>query len=291
MVRRFSWFVGGGVLLLAALGWAPVPRAKVAQEADLVFGTAGEMALKLDLAWPAEGEGPFPAIVCIHGGGWVSGSRKQMTQTIEALAGRGYVAVAPDYRLAPKYRFPAQLEDCKAAVRWLRANAARYKVAPDRIGVMGLSAGAHLACLVGVTDAASGLEGNSGNPGQSSKVQAVVSFFGPTDLTRRVWSKAAIEKNLVPLLGGTIDDEPAAYRRASPMSYTVKDPPAFLFLHGSEDPVVPIEQSKTLADKLREAGGTARLITLEGKGHGWGGEKLLWSIAEMVAFFDEMLKQ
>src|SRR5579871_4827242 len=112
-------------------------------EKGIVFGKGGATELQLDLAMPQDGEGPFPAIVCIHAGGWVAGNRQQMKDTIEVFARRGYVAISPDYRVAPRDRFPAQIHDCKAAVRWLRANAEKYHVDPNRIGAFGASAGGH----------------------------------------------------------------------------------------------------------------------------------------------------
>jgi acetyl esterase/lipase len=282
----------------AAILWTPLDAANaqdatptIRVENDVVFGKGGKTELKLDLAMPKDGEGPFPAIVCIHGGGWVSGDRKQMEKTIEVLARRGYVAISPDYRLAPRDRFPAQIEDCKAAVRWLRANAETYHVDTRRIGVVGFSAGGHLACLLGVTGKDDGLEGEGGNAEQSSAVQAVVSFFGPTDLTRDVWDKDVRTKNLVPLLGGTPDEKAGAYRKASPMTYAGKNAPPFLFLHGTKDRVVPIQQAKDLAEKLRKAGGSARLVSVEDEGHGWRGEKLLSTLTQMMDFFDETLKK
>jgi acetyl esterase/lipase len=201
------------------------------------------------------------------------------------------VAVSPDYRLAPADRFPAQVEDCKAAVRWLRANAATYHVNPDRIGAMGLSAGGHLACMLGVTDRKDGLEGAGGNPEQSSRVQAVVSFFGPTDLRSPGFSKEAQANHLVPLLGGTVVEKAEAYRKASPVEYVHKDPPPFLFLHGGDDTVVPAHQSRQLAERLRQAGGKARVVIFPGEGHGWRGDNLLRSIEQMTTFFDDNLKK
>jgi acetyl esterase/lipase len=266
-------------------------RPNILVDRNVIFATGGSVELRLDLAMPHDKEGPFPAIVCIHGGGWVAGDRRQMTQTINALAARGYVAITPDYRLAPGGRFPAQLEDCKAAVRWLRAHAREYQIDPQRIGAMGFSAGAHLACLLGVTDRAAGMEGTGGNLEESSRVQGVVSFFGPTDLTRPVFSKDAQANNLLPLLGGTVEEQAGAYWRASPVRYVTKDAPPFLFLHGADDQVVPAQQAKDMSERLRKVGASARIEILPGEGHGWRGEKLLKSIEQMMAFFDETLKK
>lgn len=271
----------------------PPGNEKVRVENDIVFGKGGQTELKLDLAMPKEGEGPFPAILCLHSGGWIGGERQQMKGTIEVLARRGYVAISPDYRLAPKDRFPAPIEDCKAAVRWLRANAQKYHVDPQRIGAFGFSAGAHLACLLGVTQKDDGLEGESGNAEQSSAVQAVVSFFGPTDFTLPVWSKEVRERHLVPFLGGTSAEKPDVYRRASPLTYAGKNAPPFLFVHGTADAMVPIQQSEDMVKKLRQADVSARLIAVQDEGHGWGWqrENRLTSLAHMMDFFDENLKK
>jgi acetyl esterase/lipase len=275
-------------LLLPAVGAAQEAPVEVLR--DLSFGTGGGRELKLDLARP-RGDGPFPAVVCLHGGGWVGGDRRQLEQTIKVLAAHGYAALSPDYRLAPGDPFPAQLEDCKAAVRWLRANAGRMKVDPDRVGAVGFAAGGHLACLLGVTEPSDGFEGKGGNPGESSHVQGVVSFFGPTNLARTDRDPEVREKNLVPLLGGTPQQKPDAYRRASPQTYARKGAPPFLFIHGADDATVPPSQSQEMADKLRAAGVSARVVLLEGEGHGLRGDKLRTGIAEMVAFFDEHLKR
>jgi acetyl esterase/lipase len=297
MSQRLLWVGGAGAFLgLGLLVWtfteAQSPRPRIRQENDVVFAHVADTTLKLDVAAPIEGDGPFPAVVCLHGGGWVAGDRKQMTQTIEVLARRGYVAIAPDYRLAPAHRFPACIEDSKCAVRWLRANAGKYRVNPARIGAVGLSAGGHLACLLGVTDSGDGLEGTTAPLDQSSRVQAVVSFAGPADLTDETLYKPEVLKdNLIPLLGGMPSDRPDLYRKASPIHYAPRTPPPVLLIHGSADQVVPVCQAHALADKLKRYGGSARVMEQEGEGHTWSGASLIKCIDEMLTFLDENLQK
>jgi acetyl esterase/lipase len=261
--------------------------APIQVERDLVYGKGGDQDLMLDLAMPKNGDGPFPVVICIHGGGWTQGKRQDMSKTIETLAGRGFVAVTPTYRLAPDNKFPAQIEDCKAAVRWLRSNADKYKVNSDRIGAIGFSAGAHLACLLGLTTKDDGLEGKGGSADQSSRVQAVVSFFGPTDLTLNDWSEDVEKRILIPFLGDTIKNKPDLYKKVSPVNYVTKEAPPFLFFHGDKDPLVGVKQSKLLAEKLTKAGVSAKLVIVEGEGHGWAGKKLMDNIEEMVNFLND----
>jgi acetyl esterase/lipase len=300
-MRRVLWILAGALVLMAPFGAARLsvpfgasrlPTATAVQlEADMPY-TLGSNPLKLDLARPVTGNGPFPAVVCLHWGGWVDGSRKQMHDTIQVLARRGYVAVVPDYRLAPRYPFPAAVEDCKTCVRWLRENAERLHVDGDHIGVVGIAAGGHLACLVGVTEPTDGLEGKA-FASQSSKVQAVVSFFGPTDLTAGVWSEKARKYSLEPFLGGTFKQMPEKYQKASPIHYSCKNAPPFLFLHGSADAIVPPSQSEELATHIRQAGGSAEVVLYSGETHGfsgWKAETLAQGIDRMLTFFDKTLK-
>lgn len=291
MRKALTLLVLGTICVCPAFSRADNKPAPVQVEKDLVYGKGGDQDLMLDLAMPKDGDGPFPVVVCIHGGGWIQGKRQDMTKTIETLAGRGFVAVTPTYRLAPDNKFPAQIEDCKAAVRWLRANAKKYKINPDRVGAIGFSAGAHLACLLGVTSKDDGLEGKGGCADESSRVQAIVSFFGPTDLTRDDWSEDVEKRILIPFLGDTIKNKPELYKKVSPVTYVSKEAPPFLFFHGDKDPLVGVIQSKILAEKLTKAGVTAKLVIVEGEGHGWAGKKLMDNIEEMVNFLTDNLKK
>jgi acetyl esterase/lipase len=265
-------------------------RREIKVQRDIVFGKGGDAELKLDLAMPADGDGPFPAVVLIHGGAWQAGKRGDLGSTIEVLARGGLVAATIDYRLVPTAAFPGQIEDCKAAVRWLRANAKTYKIDAEHIGAVGFSAGAHLACLLGTTTKDDGLEGKGGNAEQSSRVQAVVSFFGPTDFTTRTWSDELEKKLLVPFVGASFADKPELYKKVSPVSYVRKDAAPHLFFHGTEDKVVAPRHSRTMAEKLKEVGVSAKVVELEGEGHGWKGEKLRQTIEQMNQFLDEQLK-
>jgi acetyl esterase/lipase len=292
MLRRaLVWLAAGAVLGTPAARAQETPPRPITVWEDIVFAKVGERELRLDLARPKDGDEPLPAIVCLHGGGWVGGDRKQLSQTLAALARRGYVAVSPDYRLAPADRFPAQIEDCKAAVRWLRANARTFHIDPDHIGALGFSAGGHLACLLGLTVPADGLEGNGGNAEQSSAVQAVASFFGPTDLMAKEWGPVAEKQNIEPLLGGSREEKPEAYRKASPVTYADRKGPPVLLFHGDADPVVPLVQSQRLAEKLRAANSPVLLVTIEGAGHGWRGAPLQKSLEQALDFLDGQLKK
>jgi acetyl esterase/lipase len=269
-------------------------------EENVTYGNAGDMDLKLDLARPA-GDGPFPAIVFIHGGGWYAGIRKSYRSRIVESAKRGYVAVSISYRLmkfdeAKKETttaapcFPAQIHDAKAAVRWLRANAEEYHIDPSRIGVTGRSAGGHLSLLVGLTDSSSGLEGDSGNPGHSSRVQAVVNVFGPTDI-RDCHETSSVAWIFRLFMGGTPEEAAETYKKASPVTYVSADDPPVLTLHGDLDRAVPLDQATTLDDKMKAAGAPHTLKVFPGQGHGFGGAVRQEAFDAMWAFFDEHLKR
>ncbi len=292
-VRRFV------VVLLACCFLSATAVAEVTLEENIVYGTGGGEELKLDLARP-DHEGPFPALVFIHGGGWHGGSRAGYIPAIKEAARRGYVAVTISYRLMKFDQtkretttatpiFPAQIEDAKAAIRWVRANADKYQIDPDRIGVTGGSAGGHLSLLVGLTDENDGLEGSGGNPEQSSRVQAVVNVYGPTEMAR-CYETSSVDWIFRLFLGGTPDEAAELYRKSSPVTYVSSDDPPVLTLHGDTDALVPVEQARLLDETMKAAGATHELIIFEGQGHGFQGEASVKAITAMWDFFAEHLK-
>ncbi len=262
------------------------PSHPVREDLDIVYGQGGGEDLHLDMYAPKDLPGPLPAMVLLHGGGWCMGSKNEMRPVARSFAERGYVAVPVQYRLAPRHRFPAQLHDAKAAVRWLRANADRYRVDPERIGALGGSAGGHLALLLGLTEPKDGLEGEGGHPEQSSKVQVVINMMGPTDLSRPGWPEMT-DKMIADLLGGSREQEPAVYRSASPASYVHRGAPPVLTLHGTKDPIVPYEQAQLLHASLRRAGAITWLEPMKDKGH--GGDLTPDDMRRCVGVIDEFL--
>lgn len=271
--------------------------AEIVIEQDLVYGKGGDTDLKLDLARPKEGAGPFPGLVLIHGGGWSGGNRESFRALMRQAAERGYVAVTISYRLTQpdpttklgKVPFPAQIEDCKCAVRWLKANADKYRVDTQHIGVGGGSAGGHLSLLVGLTDATHKLEGTGGHADQTSRVQAVVNIFGPTDMTE-CWKTSTGARPFIQGLIGTPETSPEAFKAASPVTYISEDDPPVLTLHGSADTLVPPSQATLLDKAMKEAGAKHELLILEGQGHGFGGDSQKKAMETMWRFLDKALK-
>jgi acetyl esterase/lipase len=259
---------------------------------NVVYGRAGGEDLQLDLFVPQDPPGPLPAVLVLHAGGWAKGSHEGVRVPARLLAGKGYVAAAVGYRLAPRHTFPAQIQDVKCAVRWLRANADRYHIDNERIGVLGFSAGGHLALLLGLTQPKDGLEGDGGHPEQSSAVRAVVNVSGATDLTRPGWHPA-IEGAIADLVGGTRQQVPGALWAASPLAYVHRGAPPILTIHGTEDKVVPYEQAELLHASLRKTRNVTRLVTIHAGDHGdnWKGKNVERYVAEILTFLDRNLRQ
>jgi acetyl esterase/lipase len=282
-----------GTLLTILLACAVLACRATAQdiviENDVEFSNPDNQRLLLDMARP-KGDGPFPAVICIHGGGFRAGDRHGYDGLVKQLATRGYVAATVEYRLAPKYPFPAAVHDVKAAVRWMRANAAKYHVDPNRIGVMGGSAGGHLVHFLGVTGDVKMFEGDGGNPDQSSRVQCVVSYFGPSDFTKS-YGKSVDAAEVLPLfLGGNLDQQRQRHIVSSPLYWVTPNAAPTLAIHGTKDNYVAYEQAVWIVDKLLAAGVEAQLMTLDGAGHGFAGEDAKRADEAMFAFFDRHLK-
>ncbi len=245
--------------------------------------------LCMDIASPTA-KGVYPAVICVHGGAWRMGNREEMQRWIELLASEGYVAASISYRLIPEAHFPDPIADCKTAVRFLRANAEKFQIDANKIGAIGYSAGGHLVCLLGTTNKSAGFDGSE-YPEQSSRVQAVVSYFGPTNLEFYGNDESAQNAIFEPLLGARYKDKPELYRKASPLSYVSKDAPPFLFLHGTKDWLVPIEQSRQMNRKLKELGVKSQVVEIEGASHGFTGADNRRTTEATLKFLAETLKK
>ncbi len=301
--RAFTLFVPTAAaltagLILASSAAAAEPAGDIVQEQKIVYGKGGSEDLILDLARPAQTSGLVPGIVYVHGGGWRGGSRNSYHNEVQEAARRGYVAVTVDYRLTQpdaegkaKYPFPAQLEDVKCAVRWLRANADKYHVDPKRIGATGESAGGHLVLMLAVTGDNKQFEGTGGNPDVSSQVQAVVNWFGPTDLARMYGYNKAVDPLLSALCGGTPQERPDQYKATSPVTYVTKDTCPVLTLHGTADKLVPVDQASEFDAAMKKAGATSVVMIIQGNGHGFGGKVRRQADDDTFAFFEQHLKQ
>jgi acetyl esterase/lipase len=269
----------------------PVVPPDVTFETGIEYANPDGQHLQLNMARPKAGDGPFPAVVCVHGGGFRAGKRESYDGLTVRLAQKGYVAVTVSYRLAPKFPFPAAVHDTKAAVRWVRANAAKYKIDPDRIGATGGSAGGHLAQFLGVTAGVKEFEGDGGNPGVSSTVACVVNVYGPSDFTKS-YGKSVDAAEVLPLfLGGNLDTARPQHVRASPLYWVTPDAAPTLCVHGTEDKYVAHEQAVWMVEKLKASAVEAELLTLPGAGHGFKGKDAETAEAALVAFFDKHLKR
>lgn len=245
----------------------PARLGTVERDVTYCFTPDGE-ALKMDVYFPAQGQPPFPTVVYVHGGSWVAGDKSEGNYIPEKtnLVQGGNVFVSINYRLAPGYRFPAQIEDVKCAVRSLRANTDQWGIDPDRIAAMGSSAGGHLVALLGTADEQAGWDTRGGYTSQSSRVSGVVDLFGPAVVPED--GLAGQDMNLLWQVFGAKDLRDPALQKASPATYISPDDPPFLILHGTEDNTVPLAQSQRLTELLQAGGVEAHLIVVENAGHG-----------------------
>lgn len=237
---------------------------------DVVYGTVEETKLLLDAYQPATDTETRPAIVLIHGGGFIGGDKQFYAPMARHLVEKGYVAFSLNYRLAPKFHYPAQVDDVQRAVRWIRAHADAYHIDPERIGALGDSAGGYLAAMLGTRDT----RDNSATElsKYSSRVECVVDLYGPTDFTIPA-SQAGATANALSLLkmffGKTQDEAMDLYKDGSPIIYVAKSSAPFLILHGTADKLVPVDQSQRFCDALKAAGVESTLILMHKYPHGF----------------------
>jgi acetyl esterase/lipase len=289
------------VLVAASTAMAQPPLPKLPEgtkvRTNLEYVPGGHERQRLDLYVPGKADTPPPVIVWIHGGAWMGGSKDGGSPAVP-LVGKGYAVACINYRLSQHAAFPAQIEDCKTAIRWLRANAKTYNLNPDRIGVWGASAGGHLVALLGTSGGAGDHEGRGGNTDQSSRVQAVVDFFGPTDFLQMDAHalQGARLKHDPPnspesrLIGGAIQENVEKVGHANPVKYVTIDAPPFLIVHGEQDPLVPCHQSELLYEALKSAKRDVTFYKIAGAGHGSPEFNSNMMQAAVQAFFDKHLK-
>jgi acetyl esterase/lipase len=270
-------------------------------ERDIQYVPGGDEAQRLDLYLPEKpAERPMPLIVHIHGGGWRGGSKANCPM-LNSIA-RGYAVASVEYRFSNKAVFPAQIQDCQAAIRWLRANSKKYNFDPNHVGVTGGSAGGHLCALVGTAGGKKAFAPIGGNEEQSDRVQAVCDIYGPANFNT-VMQQAEADKNIrnifkfnTPgdpysgLIGVSLGSNKQKGDAVSPVHYVSKDNPPFLILHGTFDALVPYAQSEELAAALKAKGVEVWLQTLPGSGHGGPAFGKPAVSALIQNFFDKHLK-
>ncbi len=264
---------------------------------DLEYDRVGDERLLLDLHLPDEGERPYPVILFVNGGAYHAGSKDGVQRGAD-LWHEGYAVASIDYRLLPDWIYPAQIEDARSAVRWLRRHASEWGLNADRIGAWGRSAGGHLVALLGTASEAEDLDGDLGNRGHSSAIDAVVDWFGPSDLLQGSaqalpcanmdWDDPRSPASQ--LIGCPLQTCPEKVERANPIAYIDPNDAPFLIMHGTQDCTVPPGQSQILHDALVEAGVPSELHWLEGAGHGGTEFEASWVRQTVVDFFDRTLR-
>lgn len=267
---------------------------------NIEYGKGGDVSLKLDIVRPKTlPKDSMPVVVFVHGGGWQKGDKQSAIVKLIPLARKGYFCATINYRLTDVAPFPAQIEDCKCSIRWVRAHAKEYNIDPDHIGVWGGSAGGHLVALLGTSGGVKTLEGKGGWEKYSSNVQAVADYFGPADFL--AWAEEAKKSGFTieqleaqhaggaisKLLGGPFSKKLDVAKQASPTTYITKDDPPVFIGHGENDALVPLSQSQVFYDALKRKGVEATLHIVKGAGHGFRDPATDGMVAD---FFDKHLK-
>ena len=293
MLHRLTW-----IPLVLCLTWSVRTPAAAAERQvgmrvfrDLAYVTGGHERQKLDLYLPARGTN-FPVILWIHGGAFRMGDKSGCDAL--PFVPKGFAVASLGYRLSQHALFPAQIEDCKAAVRWLRAHVREYDLDPDRFGAWGASAGGYLVAMLGATGEVKEFD-VGGNLDRSSRVQCVVDFFGPTDFLQmdaHRWP-GGMEHNTADspesqLIGGLLTDHPDRVRRANPITYVSPGDPPFLIVHGDHDPLVPHHQSELLEQALKRASVPVKFHTVASGGHGRFEDPAVDPL--VTAFFEQHLR-
>ncbi|MFT4692887.1 MAG: acetyl esterase/lipase [Limisphaerales bacterium] len=261
---------------------------------DIEYARVGEHSLRLDLYLPKQAD-RARLLVWIHGGAWRAGSKARMP--VAALLKEGFAIASVDYRLSPVARFPANVHDVKAAIRWLRAKAGGYGYDASKVSIAGASAGGHLVAIVGVSNGHPELEGTvGGHLDESSDVQAIVSFYGASNLTTILNQSTPHGLSVrVPaldlLLGGHPDKHPEIARLASPVFHVEKSDPPLLLIHGDQDPQMPINQSHELHGRYLDAGLPVEFEVIHGGRHGGAEFYDENRIALVKKFLDKHLNQ
>lgn len=273
----------------------------VKMERDISYVPNGDEAQKLDLYLPEKPpEHPLPLVVHIHGGAWMGGNK--FPCPVVGMVAKGYAVASVEYRFSQKAKFPAQIQDCQAAIRWLRANSKQHNIDPQRVGAVGGSAGGHLSALVGTAGGKKAFAPIGGNEDQSDRVQAVCDIFGPTDFGS-VMQQVADDKNVrnifkfnspsdpySQLIGVSLEGNKEMTDAVSPVHYVSKDNPPILILHGTHDALVPFAQSEEFAAVLKDNGVEVWLQKLPGSGHGGAAFGKPAVVTLMQNFFDKHLK-
>ena len=254
---------------------------------NLEYGRVGDRAMLLDLYLPEKSEKRLPLIIWVHGGAWMAGSKDGPSPALRFVSD-GYAVAQVGYRLSQEARFPAQIQDCKAAVRWLRANADKYSFDTNRFVAWGASAGGHLVALLGTSGGVPDLEGAVNDLKTSSRVQAVVDWFGPTDFLHIGEPESDLRHNASDspeskLIGGTLLEHKDLAAKASPITYVSKEAPPFLIMHGDKDRTVPFDQSDRFYQALKKAGVDATFVPMKGAGHGFGGPSAIEPVREFLS--------
>lgn len=285
------------LLALASSGVLFSSCAKADDKKDVVYGRAGDQDLQLDI-YGADPKQKRPAIIMLHGGGWVGGSRNDMGIIASTFSQRGYVCFPISYRLVKgdKNRYPAQIDDVQQAVRWIRAHADDYGVNPQKIGVLGASAGAHLAALLGTTDTRDNSIPELSR--YSSRVQCVVDLYGPMDFTSFADAPVIDAEQrsegmrLVAGFLGPLPENAKNYKDASPITHIDSKTAPFLIFHGAKDTLVPLVQSQQMDEALRKAGIESKLIVFPNVGHGYSDfDSIQKTFNASLDFFNDHLKK